>query len=149
MSQSSRSASAAHERVMMNLAFFHLVLPVAAFSSGHIAILLTIALIGSILMIITVAVAAFRPRGKPELVQAHQRLAWKRTKLLLFSYLAAAVIMLMGWLISVMQTDTNMKMIELIVFGRLAVVPILLMVLVIFVLEMSALSEARQGQLPK
>lgn len=146
MTQPARSASAAHERVMMNLAIFHLLLPVAALSSGHITLLLTIALIGSLAMITMAAVTAHRDKGKSEFELTHQRLAWKRCKLLLLTYAVAGGIMLLGWLLSTMQTDTNMKMIELVVFSRIAAVPIIIMVLVLFVLEMTSLSEARQGQ---
>jgi len=39
-------AGSAHEMVMMNLAVFHLLLPVAALSSGYLSVFLSIALIG-------------------------------------------------------------------------------------------------------
>ena len=48
-------AAAAHELLMMNLSIFHLLLPVVALSSGHIGVLLTISLIGSMVVILWIA----------------------------------------------------------------------------------------------
>jgi hypothetical protein len=53
--------------------------------------------------------------------------------------------MLVAWLLSSVQPDHNMATIMLVVFSRIAAVPILLMVLVLFMLEMTALSDARKG----
>jgi hypothetical protein len=141
-------ASAAHELLMMNLAVFHLLLPVVALSSGHISILLTLSLIGSVLMIFWIAQRA-RRSNDGQLIHAHWQLAWHRCHLLLISYAVSTVIMLLGWLMAASQPDQNMHNIMLVVFSRIAVVPIVLMVLVLFVMSTTALSQARQGELPK
>jgi hypothetical protein len=50
-----------------------------------------------------------------------------------------------GYAIGSFQTDPKMAAIFLIVFIRIAAVPILICVLVLFVLETSGLSQAKQG----
>lgn len=140
-------ASSAHELVMMNLAIFHLLLPAAALSSGHVSVLLSLALIGSALMIFWVAYKAHQTNDV-DFVQAHWQLAWTRYRLLLISYAVSMGIMLLGWLLASLQTDHNMFSIMLVVFSRIAAVPIVLMVLALFVMETTALSQAKQGRLP-
>jgi len=140
-------AGFAHEVVMMNLAIFHLLLPVAALSSGYISIFLSLALIGSAVMIFWVARRA-KQTEDVALVQTHWKLAWKRCHLLLLSYAVSSVIMLLGLLLASLQVDQNMFTIMLVVFSRIAAVPIVLMVLVLLVMETTALSQARQGEIP-
>lgn len=137
-------ASAPHERLMINLALFHLLLPVAALSSGHVAVLLTISLIGSASIIALIARRAARGSANA-LVDGHWRLAWQRCRLLLMAYGVSAVIMLVGYLLSLAQPDHNMATIMIVVFSRIAAVPIVLMVLALFIMETTALSNARQG----
>jgi len=88
-------AGSAHEMVMMNLAIFHLLLPVAALSSGYVSILLSLALIGSAVMIFWGAYKV-RRTVDVEFVQAHWKLAWKRYQFLLIAYAVSTVIMLLG-----------------------------------------------------
>lgn len=140
-------AGFAHEVVMMNLSIFHLLLPVAALSSGYISIFLTIALIGSVVIIFWIARKAYQ-RIDSELVHAHWQLAWQRCRLLLIAYAISAVIMLLGWGLALLQTDANMYSIFLVVFSRIAVVPTVLMVLALFVMSTTSLSQARQGEIP-
>jgi len=139
-------AGFAHEMVMMNLAIFHLLLPVAALSSGYISIFLSLALFGSAVMIFLVARRASLATDV-EWVNTHWQLAWKRSRLLLVAYTISSVIMLLGWLLASLQTDHNMFTIMLVVFSRIAAVPIILTVLILLVMETTALSQARQGQL--
>ena len=141
-------AGAAHELLMMNLAIFHLLLPVVALSSGHIGILLTLSLIGSAVIIFWIAQKARRSEYS-QLIYTHWKLAWHRCHLLLKSYAVSTVIMLLGWLMASSQPDQNMYNIMLVVFSRIAAVPIVLMVLALFVMSTTALSQARQGELPK
>lgn len=148
MKDDKQRAGSAHELVMMNLAIFHLLLPVAALSSGYISILLSLALIGSAVMIFWVAYKV-RKTDDIEFVQAHWRLAWQRYQLLLIAYAVSTVIMLLGWLLASLQADHNMFTIMLVVFSRIAAVPIVLMVLALFVMETTSLTQAKQGLLPK
>jgi hypothetical protein len=68
--------------------------------------------------------------------------------LLLLAYAISAVIMLLGWGLGAMQTDPKMYGILLVVFTRIAAVPTILMVLILFVLSTSSLSQARNGEIP-
>ncbi len=145
MSDDIKQASLPHERMMINLALFHLLLPVAAFSSGHIGWILGIALIGALFSIGWIAWKSKYGEYDSVLIQQHWHLAWRHARWLLMSYGASVLIMLVAWLISANQPDHNMATIMLVVFSRIAAVPILLMVLVIFMLEMTALSDARKG----
>lgn len=138
-----KQASAAHERLMMNLAVFHLLLPVAALSSGYVLQLLAISVVGSLSVISWIAWK--QKQTSQPLVQGHWQLAWKRCKLLLVAYAVSAAIMLIGLLLSSLQHDHNMATIMLVVFSRIAAVPVVLMVLALFIMETTALSHARQG----
>lgn len=148
MKDEKRRAGYAHEMVMMNLAMFHLLLPVAALSSGYVSILLSLALIGSAVMIFW---TGYKVRSKDDVafVQAHWKLAWKRYQLLLITYAISTVVMLIGWILASLQVDHNMFAIMLVVFSRIAAVPIVLMVLALFVMETTSLAQAKQGLLPK
>ncbi|WP_289243928.1 hypothetical protein [Methylophaga sp. UBA678] len=145
MNNDIKEASLPHERMMINLAMFHLLLPVAAFSSGHIAWILSFALVGALVSIGWIAWKAKFGQYASVVIQQHWNLAWRHAKWLLISYGVSVVIMLVAWSISAMQPDHNMATIMLVVFSRIAAVPILLMVLLIFMLEMTALSDARKG----
>jgi len=147
MSDENRQAASAHERVMMNLSIFHLLLPVAALSSGYITPFLISSLVGSVIMLFFIARRA-KQGQESELIVKHWQLAWKRCKLLLIGYGASIAVMLLGFAFSVLQPDPNMSSIMLVVFSRIAAVPIIVVVMVLFVLSSSSLAQARQGLLP-
>jgi len=147
MSHDNQQAASAHERVMMNLSIFHLLLPVAALSSGYITLFLSASLAGAVLMLFFIARRAKQGMAS-KLVEKHWQLAWQRCHLLLMGYGASATIMLLGFVFSLFQADPNMSSIMLVVFSRIAAVPIILVVMVLFVLSSSSLAQARQGQLP-
>ncbi len=143
LSNQQQQASQAHERVMLNLAVFHLVLPVAALSTGYLIELLIASAIGSIGMLILIFVQS--KRDYVAWVADHWRVAWIRCRILLIAYIVSALILLIGYLIGLLQADHQMASIFLVVFSRIAVVPTLVCVLVLFVLETSALSQAKLG----
>ncbi|MCW8935644.1 MAG: hypothetical protein OQK98_13040 [Gammaproteobacteria bacterium] len=80
-------------------------------------------------------------------VYAHWRLALNRYRLLLISYGVTLALLIIGWLISRISPDPNMQDIIYTVFIRISVMPTLLMVLVNFFLESSALSMAARGEI--
>lgn len=137
-------ASIPHERLMLNLALFHMLLPIAALGSGYILPILTLALLGSLLSISWIAWYARYHQFESDLEQQHWSLAWKHCRWLLIAYGVSTLIMLLGWLLSKFQADHTMAEIILVIFTRIAAVPTLLMVLVLFVVETSALSESRK-----
>jgi predicted neutral ceramidase superfamily lipid hydrolase len=136
-------AASAHERLMMNLAIFHLLLPVAALSSGYLTLFLSLSLIGSFLMMWSIHQKAVTLTDA--FARLHWQQAWKRCRLLLLSYFVAGVIMLLGLLLASIQSDHGMYGILLVVFSRIAAVPIVLMVLALFVMATTDLSLARRG----
>lgn len=136
-------AAKAHERVMINLACFHLVLPVAALTTGYIKPLLVCALTGALLMLISQFITS--KYNYADWVKKHWQAAWARSRLLLVAYAISVFILVIGYVIGSLQTDPKMASIFLIVFIRIAAVPILICVLVLFVLETSGLSQAKQG----
>jgi hypothetical protein len=138
-------ASEAHQRIMINLALFHLLLPVIALGSGYIIPLLGLAFLGSLVSIGWIAWHAKWHRSDNPFVQYHWKLAWRRCRGLLIAYALALCVMTAGFLLSLVQVDTNMAAIILVVFSRIAAVPVVLMVLVLFVLETGALAEAKRG----
>jgi len=143
-----KKASAPHEMLMMNLAIFHLLLPVAALSSGYMAVLLSLSLIGSLLMMLYINYRS-QKEHEDDFIHSNWKLAWKRCRLLLVSYAIAAMIMGLGLLLALIQPDHGMYTIILVVFSRIAAVPIILMVLVLFVVATTDLSQARQGIMTK
>ncbi len=138
-------ASLPHERMMLNLALFHILLPIVALASGLLLPLLSLALAGSLISIAWIGWYARHHAFAADLLKQHWQLAWRHCRWLLYAYGASAFIMLLGGLLSLLQADNNMASIILVIFSRLAVVPTLLMVLLLFVLETSALAESRTG----
>ncbi|MED5508774.1 MAG: hypothetical protein VX841_00615 [Pseudomonadota bacterium] len=138
-------ASLPHERMMLNLALFHILIPIVALASGLLLPLLSLALAGSLISIGWIGWYARYHKFAVDKLKQHWQLAWRHCRWLLYAYAVSAIIMLMGGLISLLQTDSNMASIMLVIFSRLAVVPTLLMVLLLFVLETSALAESRKG----
>jgi len=144
MESSRRKASLAHERVMFTLAAFHLVIPVAALSSGYLFELLTFSVCGVVFMLCWIYWQ--NKQQQDEWVNHHWEIAWKRCRVLLFSYLISLSIILVGYCLGRLQVDPKMAGIFIVVFSRIAVVPTLLTVLYLFVLETIALSQAKQGK---
>jgi hypothetical protein len=143
MQSRQNQASIPHERLMIILAVFHMLIPIAALGSGYILPLLALAVIGSLASIAWMGWQAYRGEFASEAVRREWLLAWRHCRWLLLAYAISAAIMLLGWFLSVLQTDHNMASIMLVIFSRIAAVPTLLMVLVLFVVETSALSESR------
>ena len=138
-------ASLPHERMMLNLALFHPLIPIVALASGLLLPLLSLALAGSLASIAWIGWYARHHHFAADKIKHHWQLAWKHCRWLLYAYAVSAFIMLLGALMSMLQADNNMASIILVIFSRLAVVPTLLMVLLLFVLETSALAESRKG----
>ncbi|WP_438970551.1 hypothetical protein [Methylophaga sp.] len=137
------AASVPHERMMVNLALFHILIPIVALATGFFLPVLLLALFGSLFSIIWIGWYARYHQFAAENVKQHWLLTWRHCRWLLYSYAISALIMLVGLGLSLYQSDHNMSAIVLVVFSRLAVVPTLLMVLILFVLETSALAESR------
>jgi len=137
-------ASVPHERMMLNLALFHILLPIVALASGIMLAILLPALLGSLVSIAWIGWYARHHHFPSTLVKQHWLLAWRHCRWLLAAYAVSAGIVLLGFGLSQLQADPNMGEIMLVVFCRIAAVPTLLMVLLLFVLETSALADSRR-----
>src|SRR5690606_34490000 len=112
MSEIYHEASKPHERVMFNVAIFHFFVPAILFGTRNLWLIVSLSLLGSLVMIASVAYKARHSQGQSELVSAHWQLAWKRCQYLLIAYLVAAVIFAIGWFILSAQADEAMRMIQ-------------------------------------
>lgn len=144
MQKPQNPASIPHERLMLNLALFHMLLPIAALGSGYILPILSMALLGSLASIAWIAWYVRYHQFGSEFEHQHWQLAWKHCRWLLLAYAVSAGIVLLGWFLSGFQADHTMSEIMLVVFSRIAAVSTLLTVLILFVVETSALSDSRK-----
>ena len=140
-------AKTPHNLFMLNLALFHLLMTPAiiAWGIGEVGILLPLAL--------SLGVMAYTWRragaGHDQpFVCAHWQLAVRRYRLLLGAYAVTGVLLLLGWLLTLGTADPNMRDILQTVLLRIAVMPVVLMVMVDFYLESSALFQATNGEAP-
>ena len=141
-------ASKPHERVMFNIAIFHFFVPAILFGTKSVWLSVGLSLLGSLIMIGMIARQAHEPADKPDLVQKHWQLAWKRCRYLLYSYLASAVIFGIGALLVNSEPDQSMRFIHLAIIGWFSLVPISLTVALLLIIEGSALVQARKGVFP-
>ena len=138
-----------HNLFMMNLALFHLLMTPAV-------IVLNIGLSGVLLpLMLSLAVMLFTylksnriDRDNNLYLFLHWKLALLRYRYLLLSYAVTAGLMLVGWMISTGAADEHMRHILQTVFIRIAIMPVLIMVMVNFYLESNAINLASSGDVP-
>lgn len=141
-----RQARFPHELLMINLALFHLLLAPAAIALGVGAwgLLPTPLLSGAVIAYLHV-----RSRRTAEpFVRGHWQLAWRRGRLLLLAYAVSAAVIGGGWLLARGAATASMGDIVFTIATRIGVMPTAVMVLVVFVLENSALELANRGEVP-
>jgi len=145
--QQLKQALFGHQLLMTNISILHLLIPIIAFSSGYIKEILLFSLIVSLLFATVIAKGA-KSHDKTDFVSAHWKMAWKRSRYLLVSYVVSASVMGLGWLLTSSQTDPQMQKILMTTFIPMAVVPTLVTVIVIIVLQTMTISRAKQGLAP-
>jgi hypothetical protein len=152
-----RQGRAPHELAMVNLLVFNLLFCMAVLA-GTMAQkgsaiaqykLWTIAVpLGLSLAIIAYSYwrAARAKAQGPWFAAAHWSLATGRYRILMIAYLVGAALVGLGWLLSL----SNPKLQELmfVALVRVAVAPMLISVMVLAVLESSALAQAGNGEVP-
>jgi len=144
-----KKARIPHNIFMLNLALIHLLMTPAV-------IALEIGASGMILPLVLSLGIIFYTYKHGKSIQntqhwfivKHWALAIKRYKLLLISYVITAALILTGWLLAMASPDPNMQDILETVFIRIAIMPVLLMVMINFYLESSAINMASKGELP-
>lgn len=138
-----------HNLFMMNLALFHLLMTpmVIVLDVGLLGVLLPLTL--SLLVILFTYVKSNRISKDSNLyLFLHWKLALRRYQYLLLSYALTAGLMLVGWMISMGATDEHMRNILQTVLIRIAIMPVLIMVMVNFYLESNAINLASAGEVP-
>lgn len=154
-----RQARAPHELAMVNLLLFNLMLLIALLAGSFLqqgSALADYKLLGVLTpLAVSLAIVAytFVRAGKtadqgPWFVAAHWRLATGRYRILVIAYVVGAGLIGLGWLLSQGQKDPRMEELMFIALQRVAVAPMLITVMVLAVLESSALAQAGNGEVP-
>ena len=143
-----KSAKQPHNIFLLNLALIHLLMTPAtlALKIGVTGMLVPL-LFSLSIMLYSLIKSKNLHINEHWFIHAHWRLALNRYRMLLISYAVTISLILLGWLISTTSPDPNMQNILHTVFIRIAIMPTLLMVLVCFFLESSALSMATKGEI--
>lgn len=134
---------------MLNLALFHLLMTpaVIALDIGLIGMLLPL-LLSLVVIMYTCFQGGATVRHEHWFIHAHWKLACYRYRLLLISYGLTLVLLCLGWLLSLSVSDSNMTSILQTVFIRISIMPVLIIVMVNFYLESSAINWATNGEIP-
>jgi hypothetical protein len=143
-----KRAKSPHELFMLNLAVFHLLATPAgiALGIGMWAFLIPLTLSG-LVMLFTLWRAKRCEHDCAWFVMMHWKLALRRYRYLLMAYGVTALILAMGWLLTMGEQHSTQHIMRT-VFTRLSVVPTLLMVMVSFIMESGAIVQASAGQVP-
>jgi len=147
--QTSKKARIPHNIFMLNIALVHLLMTpaVIALEIGALAMLVPL-LISLAIMLHAYLSGTYSQTSTHWFIIAHWKLAIKRYKLLLISYLITAGLIAIGWLLAMASPDPNMREILHTVFIRIAIMPVLIMVMINFYLESSAINMALKGEIP-
>lgn len=149
MATINKAASKPHERFVFNLAIFHFLVPALLFGTKQLWLIFTIPVLCSLFVMATIGRQALNSNGKSELVQAHWQLAWKRCKYLMLAYTISLSFFLIAVLLTQDQADQAMRTIHLAVAGWFSLIPITIAIILLGIMENSALIQARKGMLPK
>ncbi len=137
-----------HNIFLLNLAFVHLLMtPATLILDIGISGLLVPLIFSLLIMFYSMTKSKNLQPGEHWFIHAHWRLTLNHYRLLLIAYTVTLALMLLGWLVSTTSPDPNMQEILRTVFIRIAIMPTLLMVMVNFFLESSALSMAAKGEI--
>jgi hypothetical protein len=146
-----------HELAMVNLLVFNLMLcagilagtmarkgsPLEHYKLWLVAVPLAMSLV---VIAYTIRRAARAEPGTPWFAAAHWTITSRRYRVLLVAYLAGAALVGLGWLLS--TASPNLQEVMFVALVRVAVAPMLITVMVVAVLESSALFQANSGEVP-
>jgi len=156
---SRRQARLPHELAVVNLLLFNLLLLIALLAGSFLpsdspladyrwaGILLPWLMALAMIAYGFVRGRALAHRG-PWFVAAHWRLANARYKALLGTYLAGAALIGLGRLASMGYADPRMQDLMFVALERVAVAPLLIVLMVLVVLESGSLYQAGRGEVP-
>ena len=154
-----RQAKSAHELAMVNLILVNLLMLIALLAGSflqHGSPLADYKLVGvlvpfliSLGIILVTFVKAARLAGTgPWFVAAHWRLATLRYRILLIAYAVGAGLIGGGWLLSTAQKSAGMQELMFVALQRVAIAPVLIVLMVLIMLESGALYQAGRGEVP-
>lgn len=146
-----------HELAMVNLLVFNLTLcagilagtmarkgsPLEQYKLWLVAAPLTMSLA---VIAYTIRRATHRGPNIPWFAAAHWAITSRRYRVLLAAYLAGSLLVGLGWLLS--RASPNLQEVMFVALVRVAVAPMLIAVMVVAVLESSALFQANSGEVP-
>ena len=142
-------ASQPHERLLFNLSVVHFLLPALLFATQNLWLIFCVPAALSIAIVLSIAVEAYRPSKKTDLVLTHWWCAWKRGQYLLLSYGVSLLLFLLSLALVQLQPDTTMRHIQLAVLSWFCLIPISVTLAALIFLETTALYRARQGKIPE
>lgn len=154
-----RQARSPHELAMINLLLFNLLMLIALLAGSFLpndSALADYKLLGIVFPgMVSLGIIGFSFRRaarakteSPWFVAAHWRLATRRYLVLLTAYLAGALLIGLGWLLSQLQADPRMASLMFVALQRVAVAPMLITLMILIMLESGAIYFAEQGQIP-
>jgi hypothetical protein len=154
-----RQAKSAHELAMVNLLLVNLLMLIALLAGSFLqkgSPLANYKLLGvliPLLVSLVILVFTFVKAGKVAaqgrwFVAAHWRLAFARYKILLIAYTLGAGLIGVGWVLSTAQKTHGMQDLMFVALQRVAIAPVLIILMVLIMLESGALYQAGRGEVP-
>lgn len=154
-----RQAKSPHELAMINLVLFNLLMLIALLGGSFIQRDSALAdyrlagVLAPLLLSMTVIVYTFVRAGKTKagdhwFVAAHWQLTGGRYKILLIAYVVVAALIGLGWLLAQGNSDPRMASLMFVALQRVAIAPMLIILMVLIMLESGALYQAGRGEVP-
>lgn len=143
------AASKPHERFMFNMAVMHFLLPAVLFNTENFWLIVGLPVSASLAMMGWIIIESRRSQQSSELVAAHWRLVVCRCRYLILAYAVSLTIFMLGYLFTMANPDESMRFIQRSVIGWLSLLPLSLTLVVLLVLETSALAQARRQVMPE
>ena len=154
-----RRARAPHELAMVNLLLFNLLMLIALLAGSFLredsalADYKLLGVLGPLLVSLGILAYSFlrakqTARGDHWFVASHWRLATGRYRFLLIAYVVGAVLIGLGWLLSLGQKNPGMQELMFVALQRVAIAPVLIALMVLIMLESGSLYQAGRGEVP-
>lgn len=155
-----RQAKSPHELAMVNLMLFNLLMLMALLAGSFLrpgSPLADYRLLGVLVpLCLSLGIIAFSflragrlARQGPWFVAAHWRLATRRYQILLIAYAVGGGLIGGGWLLSQAQKTPGMQELMFLALQRVAIAPVLIVLMVLIMLESGALYQAGRGEAPE
>lgn len=133
-----------HRLLIYNLLIFNVLLPLMSLLTRTEFTLLPIAIACSLLITLFIYYQANFVKHE-KLIHAHWMIVWKRCRILLIAYLVSISVELLTGLMTLAQSDPQLREIMLIAFTRVAIVPTLLVVTPLLIYSTLTVRRIRQG----